>query len=116
MVSFNFDRTLVLVMFSQANPGNTAPSESDLTGFDHELVNDNEPSLTNIMRQNGLPLDTLSKSKVLAYKPNMPGNTPELQIANACTFFLNTEQALSATVAPAAMAGSKKKAAPRKRS
>ena len=115
MVSLNFDRTLVLVMFSQANPGNTAPSQSDLTDFDHELVNDNKPALTNIMRQNGLTLDTLSKSKVLAYKPNMPGNTPEMQIANACTFFLNTEQALSAAVASAAMAGSRKKATPRRK-
>ena len=101
MISLNFDRTLVLVMFCQANSGDTAPSQKDLTNFDHDLVNDNEPSLTNIMRKNGLPLDTLSKSKVLAYKPNMPGNTPELQIANACTFFLNTERALSMPVAPA---------------
>ncbi len=114
MVHFNFDRTLVLVMFSQANPGDTAPSQSDLANFDHELVNDNEPSLTNIMRENGLPLDTLSKSKVLAYKPNMPGNTPEMQIANACTFFLNSEQASSGAPV-AALARRGKKAAVRKK-
>ena len=101
MINLNFDRTLVLAMFSQANPGNTAPTQDELANFDRQLRSDNEPDLTNIMRDNGVPLDTLSKSKVLAYMPNMPGNTAEMQIANACTFFLNSEQALGAPLAAA---------------
>lgn len=96
MINLNFDRNLVLVMFTQANPGNTTITDDELVSFDRQLQRDNEPSLTNIMSQNGLPLNILSKSKVLAYKPNMPGNTLEMQIANACTFFLNSEQSIAA--------------------
>jgi hypothetical protein len=95
MVNLNFDSTLVLVMFAQANPGVTAPTQAVIVRFDSQLQRDNEPLLTNIMRANGVPTDTLSKSKILAFMPNMPGNTPDLQIANACTYFLNTQQALT---------------------
>jgi hypothetical protein len=92
VIRLNYDRQIVLALFAQANPGKLDPSPDDIAEFDTELKDANEDMLVDIMGQMGIPADVSNKSQVLAYKPNMPGNTPRLKIRNACTYFLNTRE------------------------
>jgi hypothetical protein len=98
MINLNFDSTLLVAIFAQATAG-SQPTQEALTRFDAALQRNNEPNLTAIMRSKGIVPDKLSRAKVLAYMPNVPGDTPDMQIANACDYHLAAEAALGNTPA-----------------
>ena len=91
MIGLNYDRQIVLILFAISSGGNLAPSADDIAKFDRELFQANDAILQEILPQMALPVDLPTKSQILAYKPQMPGNNARLQIRNACTFMLNTQ-------------------------
>jgi hypothetical protein len=93
-MNLNFDPTLLAVIYSYVK-GENSVTKAQLAAFDQQLSDNYRDDLIRIMQQRELPIDKLSQSKVLAYLPGMPGNTPELQIQNACIFFQSVENAIS---------------------
>jgi hypothetical protein len=100
MIAFTYEKQVVLTLFAQAKPGQLNPRSTDLEAFDRRLRDANEALLATILPQNGLTADTPTKSAVLAFRPHMPGNTLRSQIENACTYLINTTNALSALPDP----------------
>jgi hypothetical protein len=90
VIALNYDKQIVLTLFSISSGGNLAPTADDITKFDRELHQANELILQEILPAMALPVDVTTRSQVLVYKPQMPGNNARLQIRNACTFLLNT--------------------------
>jgi hypothetical protein len=90
VIALNYDKQIVFILFAIGSDGNLAPSADDIVRFDQELHQANEQILQEILPEMGLPVDVPTKSQILAYKPQMPGNNPRLQIRSACTFFINT--------------------------
>ncbi|HEY6391454.1 MAG TPA: hypothetical protein VIX89_09260 [Bryobacteraceae bacterium] len=85
-----YESRVVLALFAQANPGNLNPSSADIASFDDQLKSASETTLLHVMGQFGIAIDRANKSQILLYQPGMPGDTPTMQIENACTFFQNT--------------------------
>ena len=91
MIVLNYDRQIVFTLFTISGGSNLAPTANDITKFDRELFDANDQILQEILPEMALPINVATKSQILAYKPQMPGNNARLQIRNACTFMLNTQ-------------------------
>jgi hypothetical protein len=90
VIVLNYDKQIVLSLFTLTGGGNLAPSATDISTFDRQLFQANDAILLEILPSMALPVDVATKSQILAYKPQMPGNNTRSQIRNACTFMLNT--------------------------
>jgi hypothetical protein len=91
VIVLNYDRQMVLSLFTLTSGGNLNPTAADITRFDQQLFDANDAILQEILPQMALPVDVLTRSVILVYKPQMPGNNARLQIRNACTYMLNTQ-------------------------
>ncbi len=114
-MSLNFDESILLILFAQTN-GATVTSSS-LDKLDDDLQEAFGELLQTTMSEEGLPSDVMTRSLVLGCRPHMSGNTPAVQIRNACRYVLRGQQALTplflsadvAASAPVAFARKSKK-------
>jgi hypothetical protein len=95
MASLNFDESIVLILFAQAD-GSLDPSRESLTQFDAELQRTFGAKLLQIMTDEGMDPDVHNRSVVLGCRQHMPGNTADVQIRNACKYVLHAQQQLGA--------------------
>ena len=95
MASLNFDESIVLIVFAQSG-GSQTPTRAELIQFDADLQSSFGARLQQIMTEEGLAIDVHSRSLVLGCRVHMPGNTPPVQIRNACKYILHAQQALAA--------------------
>jgi hypothetical protein len=95
MASLNFDESIVLILFVQSG-GDVAAPRATLVQFDSDLQASFGAKLLTIMGQEGMDPDVHNRSAVLGCRPHMSGNTPDLQIRNACRYVLHAQQELGA--------------------
>ena len=95
MASLNFDESIVLVLFVQAG-GNVGGTRDVFVQFDGDLQRTFGAKLLRIMSEEGMDPDIHNRSVVLGCRPHMAGNTPDLQIRNACRYVLHAQQVLGA--------------------
>lgn len=96
MASLNFDESIVLILFAQSG-GDVAAARATLVQFDSDLQATFGAKLLTIMGEEGMEADVHNRSAVLGCRPHMAGNTPDLQIRNACRYLLHAQQELGAT-------------------
>lgn len=104
-MALNFDESILLILFAQANGASV--TSSSLEKLDDDLQEAFGELLQTTMSEEGLPSDVMTRSLVLGCRPHMSGNTPAVQIRNACRYVLRGQQAvtplfLSADVAASA--------------
>jgi hypothetical protein len=85
MDALNYDESIVLILFAQAN-GGSDPTKGNVLAFDAELFGDFDAVLTEIAAEEGLALDKATRSLLLGCRPFMSGDTDEEQIRNACQY------------------------------
>jgi hypothetical protein len=95
MASLNFDESIVLILFAQSG-GDVGASREELVQFDSNLQTTFGAKLLTIMGEEGMAADIHNRSVVLGCRPHMAGNTPDLQIRNACRYVLHAQQELGA--------------------
>jgi hypothetical protein len=95
MASLNFDESIVLILFVQSG-GDVGASRAELIQFDGNLQRTFGARLLTIMAAEGMEADVHNRSAVLGCRPHMSGNTPDLQIRNACRYLLHAQQELGA--------------------
>jgi hypothetical protein len=93
MASLNFDESILLILFAQSG-GDRGATRAELVSFDAGLQRDFGQMLLDIMGEEGMEADVHNRSVVLGCRPHMPGNTPEVQIRNACRYVLHAQQEL----------------------
>ena len=91
MIVLNYDRQIVLTLFTLTSGGKLNPTASDVTKFDKQLFEANDAILQEILPEMGLPVDVTTRSQILAFQPQMPGDNARSQTRNACTYMLNTQ-------------------------
>jgi hypothetical protein len=92
-MALNFDETILLILFAQAN--GTAVTSAKLDKFDDELQDAFGEMLQETIAEEGLPSDVVTRSLVLGCRPHMPGNTAALQIRNACRYVASGKLAVA---------------------
>lgn len=93
-MALNFDESVLLILFAQAN--GSSINATALDNFDDELQDAFGTLLQNTMAAEGLPSDITTRSLVLGCRPHMAGNTAPVQIRNACRYVLKGQHAVGA--------------------
>src|SRR5690349_605533 len=106
MASLNFEETVLLILFAQANSASDV-SREQLVQFEADLQKTFGAKLLKIMGEEGVQPDGHNRSAGLGCRPHMAAGTADTQIRNACRYLLKAQQELGqhAIAAFAASAG-----------
>jgi hypothetical protein len=83
---FSYDRNVVLAAYRSEHP-ELEPKEQTLLNFDADLFARFDAELVKQAQQNGIPLDTFSRSMLMFFSLVASPQTVKTKVSHACTFF-----------------------------